>query len=326
MINSTEDQISCRLSLDSGLEVGVGHPVSVQVKDIGTAINVAAKEFDRRFVVLPVIDSFSPKAGGTAGHTRLTIQGSGFSADLETALTVAGMPCRVRSVNYTSVTCDTSPASVRAGEAQVNVGGIAGSCPSSCDFQYSSELNPQVTGLSPDTVSGNSTPVTVSGSGFGSSLDDVEVFAGDVRLEATAVTDDSISLAVGAMPVGDRTLKVVITSKGLALGSATLRSLAQASLAPSAGSTSGGTSLLITGNGFVPGNTSVTVDAAPCWLKQVMPDSVSCVTPPHPAGSVKVQIRVLDVEYPPLNFTYSLSETPKITAVNPGSGTNLRSS
>ncbi|XP_061110160.1 fibrocystin-L-like isoform X2 [Conger conger] len=322
VINSTVAQISCRLSLASGLEVGVRHPVSVQVKDIGTAINVAPNEIDRRFVVLPVIDSLSPNAGGTEGYTRLTIQGSGFSEDPQTAVTVAGMPCRVQLVNYTSITCETSPASARPGVVMVNVGGIAAACRSTCAFQYSPSLNPQVTGVSPGIVSGSSTTVTVSGSGFGSSLDDVEVFAGDVKLEATAVTDSSITLAVGAMPVGDYALKVVISSKGLASGSATLQSPAQASLTPSAGSTSGGTPLLITGNGFVPENTSVTVDGSPCRLERVMPDEVSCVTEAHPVGSVQVQISVLSVEYPPLKFTFSLSETPMITAVNPGAGSS----
>ncbi|KAJ8334858.1 hypothetical protein SKAU_G00404970 [Synaphobranchus kaupii] len=321
VINSTMGQINCRLWSDSGLKVGVGHPVSVRVNNIGAAINVAPNEFDRRFVVLPVIDSMSPNAGATAGYTRLTIQGSGFSAvPKETTVTVAGMPCHALSVNYTQVICDTSPASARSGEAAVSVGGIAASCRYSCAFQYSADLDPQVTGISPDAVNGSSTTVTVTGSGFGSSLDDVEVFAGDVELEATAVTDGSITLAVGPMPAGDHDLKVVITNKGLASGSATLRSVAHASFAPSAGSTAGGTALLVTGNGFVPGNTLVTVDGAACWLQWVTPGELSCLTPAHLAGRVEVQIRVLSVEYPLLNFTYSPTETPVITAVNPGAG------
>ncbi|KAJ8273405.1 hypothetical protein GJAV_G00101260 [Gymnothorax javanicus] len=319
VINSTVSQIYCRLPLDSGLEVGIGHLVFVQVRNIGTAINVAPSEFGRRFVVLPVIDSFSPASGGTNGGTRVTVHGSGFAVG---RVTMAGTPCLVQSMNYTSVTCETGPASARTGDVEVHMGGIEAACRSSCEFQYSASLNPQVTDISPDTVSGSSTAVTISGSGFGSSLEDVEVSAGELKLEATAVTDSSISLAVGPMPAGDHDLTVVIASRGLASGTVTLSSLPRASLAPAMGSINGGTPLLITGNGFVPENTTVTVDGSPCQLERVTAGEVSCVTPAHAAGSVEVQIEVLSVEYPTLNFTYSRSETPLITAVNPASGTS----
>ncbi|KAJ8389419.1 hypothetical protein AAFF_G00119570 [Aldrovandia affinis] len=322
VINSTNTEISCRLWLDSGLEVGVAHPVSVRVNNFGTAITVAANEFERRYVVLPVVDSLRPNIGGTAGHTRLTIQGSGFSAGADMVVSVADTPCVTLSANYTVIICDTSPATPRMGEVEIHVRGIASACHSSCSFQYSSQLVPHITDVIPDTVSGNLTTVTISGSGFGSLLDDVEVFVGGVRLEATDVTEDNITLAVGPMPAGDHVLMVVITSKGLASGFAMLRSLPHATLSPSAGSTNGGTPLLISGNGFLPGNTSVTVGGFPCWLQWVTPGEVSCLTPAHSVGSVVVQIHVLSVEYPPLSFAFSNAETPMITAVNPGNGTS----
>ncbi|KAG7457780.1 hypothetical protein MATL_G00230750 [Megalops atlanticus] len=283
VINSTNTEINCRLQPDSGVDVGVAHLVSVRVNNLGTAITSAANEFQRRFVVLPVIDSVSPDMGATTGHTRLVIRGSGFSAE-------------------------SAVAAKRGGGALL--------CP------YSSALVPSVTGVSPDSVTGNTTTVTVTGSGFGTLLDDVAVFAGDVMLEVTDVTDDNITLSVGPMPAGDHVLKVVILSKGLASGVATLTSLPTATLTPASGSVKGGTPLLITGNGFAPGNTSVTVGGSACSIDWVMPDEVCCLTPAHSAGSVAVQIRVFSVEYPVLTFTYSQAATPVITSVTPQTGSS----
>ncbi|KAG9339164.1 hypothetical protein JZ751_024022 [Albula glossodonta] len=293
VINSTSDKISCHLWQDNGLEAGVAHLVSVRVNNFGKAINIATNEFHRRFVVLPVVDSVTPNIGATTGNTRLTIQGSAFSAGPDTIVSVAGMPCLIWSINYMAIVCDTSPASARTGEVVVHVGGIATTCHSTCTFQYSSNLVPQVMGVFPDSIFGNSTMVTILGSGFSNSLDDVEVFAGDMRLWAIDVTDTNITLDVGPMTAGDHVLKVVISSKGLASGSATLRSLPHAMLAPSTGSTNGGTALLITGNGFLPGNTSVMVGNSPCQLQWVRRGEMSCLTPAHSEGSVAVHIRSL---------------------------------
>lgn len=316
--NSTFTLIQCHLSPDSGAPVGILLPVQVKVNNLGIALLAIPSESARHFAVMPVLDSVSPSMGSTTSYTRLLLSGSGLIAG---TVTVAGYPCNIVSRNYTHIICDTTPSPPQKGNVVVNVGGITSLCSSDCSFQYSSSLVPTVSSISPNSISGNQTTVFVSGSGFGSQLEDLRVYAGNIVLEVKEVTDSQLRLLVGPLPAGPHTLKVIVMSKGLASGNPTLTSQAQASLQPSSGSLAGGTLLTITGNGFAAGNTSVMLGPYSCPIMTLTPAMVNCLTHAFNETEVQVTIKVFGVNYPPLSFNYTRSQTPNITTVSPTTGT-----
>ncbi|XP_062842250.1 fibrocystin-L-like [Trichomycterus rosablanca] len=317
VINSTFTEITCLLSPDSKTPVGTPLPIQVRVNNLGTAILAMPSTSLQYFVLVPVLDSVFPKAGSTTGYTRLLLSGSGLTNGL---VMVAGSPCIPVFSNYTHILCDTSPSTAQKGDITVQVGAISSSCSADCSFEYSSSLSPTVSSVSPNSVSGNQTTVTVSGSGFGTTLEDLRVSADDITLQVMSVTDSNLTVQVGPLPAGPHTVQVVVMSKGLASKTATLTSLPEASLQPSSGSLAGGTPLIITGNGFVAGNTSVMLGSNPCSIVEISPALVKCLTPANEEKQVQVNIQVFGVKYPQLSFNYTHDKTPNITSVSPATG------
>ncbi|KAM4688908.1 fibrocystin-L [Discoglossus pictus] len=318
-----ENSVVCNIDPQNSMVVGTAEIVSLTVNNFGNAINTLAKEMDRRFALLPHIDFITPSNGSSTGSTRLTIQGSGFSnADGNIRVLIGSYDCAIVSISYTNITCDTLPGISQNLEVKVNINGIPSQCKGSCSFSYTSAVTPIISGISPDVMHNTSTTLDISGSGFGSSIEDILVYVGDILLSVIDANDTLIRCNIDPIPVGDYPVKVIVLSKGLASGSLSISSPAEATLLTKSGSILGGTLLLIQGNGFEAMNTSVLVDGAVCQINSIASGSIQCVTPPSTAAAKNavVIVRVRSVIYPALSFSYSESDTPVITAVLPVTG------
>ncbi|KAK7898488.1 hypothetical protein WMY93_019341 [Mugilogobius chulae] len=316
VINSSNTDIFCQLRPDNELPVGIAHLVALRIDNLGSAIVAVTDEMQRRFVLLPVVDSIWPHIGSTNGLTRLQIHGSGFA---DGTVTAVNRRCDIVSMNYTHIICDTISSSVSIGEVLYQAGQIPGTCFSNCSYEFSSTITPWVNKLSTYSISGPSN-IEVLGVGFGNRSEDVYVTVGSEEAEVLTVADDNITIAVGALPAGGHRVKVIIRSKGLAHRQFTVTSEAKATLSPEAGSVEGGTTLVFTGNGFAPGNTNVTVGGKPCIIQSLTPSELQCLSPPNSEGTAEVGILVFTQAYPALNFNYSADFTPVVSSVSPTTG------
>ncbi|XP_069076732.1 fibrocystin-L-like isoform X2 [Pleurodeles waltl] len=324
VLSSSEHGLTCTVDPQNSMDIGTAEMVSLNVHNLGAAINTLTREFDRRFVLLPHMESVTPSIGSLSGKTRLTIHGSGFAAQQSgIRVTMAGHPCAVVSVNYTDFQCDTSRAyEQQSVDLQVFVLGIPAQCRGSCSFSYSTNVTSSILSVVPTVLQNVSTEIVIEGEGFGSRAEDVLVYVGDEAFGATDVSENNITCLVRPLPAGTYNLTVVVLSKGLADGSLTLNSPAEASLSPRSGSIMGGTTLFITGNGFGTNSTRVTIGGELCDILSVTPGEVQCITPAYSvaAEAVAVQVVVNSVVYPPLSFSYSQNDTPYITSILPDTG------
>ncbi|XP_043922184.1 fibrocystin-L [Protopterus annectens] len=319
---STDVSITCKVDPQDMMKIGIAELVSVTVHNLGAAVNTLTNEFARRFVLLPSIDYIDPAVGSTTGMTSVNIYGSGFVGNIsDISINIAGILCSVVSVNYTHIQCKTMVStSERRDPVMVLVQNIPAKCLGSCNFWYSNSIIPSVETVFPSTLSSLSTEVHITGTGFGNDSYNVIIAVGDWIFYPSDITDNNITCMVGPVPAGTYHLRVVVKNKGLALGAQTITSLAVASLQPSSGSINGGTTLLITGNGFLQGFTYVTIGTTPCLLTSVTPGEIHCITPAGPEGPKDVVISVNTVSYPVLTFTRLPAMTPNVTHVTPTSG------
>ncbi|XP_073925166.1 fibrocystin-L isoform X4 [Castor canadensis] len=318
---SSDNSIMCHIDPQNSMDVGIREIVTLIVYNLGAAINTLSNEFDRRFVLLPNIDVVLPNVGSTTGMTRVTIRGSGFGVSSVGVEVFMGrhLPCNVLTVNYTVIECDTPPAPEQHVLVDLLIHGVPAQCQGNCSFSYLESITPYITGIFPNSIKGP-VKVLIEGEGFGTILEEISVFIGNQQFRAVDVNENNITVLMTPLPAGFHSLSVVVQRKGLALGNLTVSSPAVASVSPTSGSVGGGTTLLITGNGFYPGNTTVTVGDDLCQIMFINSSEVHCSTPAGRGGVANLKIMVNDVTYPPLSFAYSLEDTPFLRGIVPNRG------
>ena len=210
---------------------------------------------------VPTVTRITPPTGSTSGGTTVTITGTGFTGATKVTFGI------VAATRYTVVS-DTQITAVSPAEAPgiqnihiTTAGGTSEPVVAVDPFIYVTSV-PTVTGVAPPTGStAGGTTVTVTGTGFTGAA---KVTFGAVAAASYVVVSDTQITAVSpAQAAGTRDI-VVTTAGGTKTAVAAVDQFSYVvpvptvtGVAPPTGSTSGGTTVTITGTGFT-GATKVT--------------------------------------------------------------------
>ncbi|MGZ6309829.1 MAG: IPT/TIG domain-containing protein, partial [Bdellovibrionota bacterium] len=268
----------------------------------------------------PTISSLSANNGSQSGGTPLTITGTGFIAGASVDL--GGSTCTSVVVGSpTSLSCTTTthtPATVTVTVANTDL--QSGSLANAFTFNAA----PTVTSVSPSggPLAGGTT-ITITGTGFYALPSSILVGGSSCTSPALL---NSTTLTCVTPAHGSGLVTVQVNNPDGQIGS-----LANAfsynpaptisSITPSSGLTTGGTTITITGTGFIS-LPSIVVGGVACTSPTFNSSvSVSCVTPAHGVGSYGVTLTNPDGQVGSLasSFTYNLPP-PVVSSVSPPAG------
>ncbi|XP_052063080.1 fibrocystin-L-like [Mytilus californianus] len=323
--SSTDAQIVCSLDAANSPLVCKPQMFNVRVSNRGYANIEVTGQNARRFVLYPMISGISPSSVSINGQGLLTITGSGFQGDENSiVVTVGSLTCAIQSVTYTEITCTMPAFSAGNQLVEVKVGAYGHVCDAkcevspSCEITYALSSTPETISVTPLSLDGTSSTVTITGQRFGTDSSNMMVTIGGVDCTVSVVTAQEITCTITNVPVGSQPVVVLLKDIGLATNNNNIQITSQAvisSITPSEGSIHGGTLIDIAGNGFT-NDTAVTIDGATCQISLVTLSSVKCMTPPHAAQTgVTVNVLANGVNYPAQTFDYTTAATPQVNSI-----------
>jgi hypothetical protein len=263
----------------------------------------------------PKLAAVSPNEGPTAGGTTIALTGSSFVAG-DTTVTVGGVPCTGLTVTSDSSATCVTPAGV-AGTAEVWLS-TSGGTDGPGYFTYDNV--PKVTSVKPGQGPlGGGTTITVTGSSF--IVGATTVTVGGNPCGSVAVSGDkSLTCVTPPGTVGVKDVLATTVGGTSAPGYFTYDNVPTVTgVSPTEGPTAGGTTITVTGSGFVPNVTTVTVGGAACAGVLVANESsLTCTTPAGTSGPAAVVVTTPGGTSAPGHFTYD--DLPTLAAVSPTSG------
>lgn len=289
------------------------------VNPAGTSAAVPADQFS--YALQPVITSVSPIAGTINGGTLVTVNGNSFSG--ATGVNFGSTPgTGLTVVNDNQITI-TSPVHV-AGAVDIFVINPGGSSLPSAGSQYIYDDVPTVTSVSPSAGStGGGNTVTVTGTGLASAAG-VD-FGGGAGTNIVRISDTQLTVKAPAHSAGTVHVTVTNTTGTSSATNAdryTYGAPVVTLVSPTAGTTSGGTAVTITGTGFANA-TSVKFGTTAASFTVNSDLSITVTSPAEGALPNTVDIIVANAAgssavTPADKFTYGV---PVVSSVSPDAGT-----
>jgi len=312
--------------LSDGSIVATAPPEAAATVDVtvttysGTSATSGSDHFTYSNASLPTVSALSVSSGPATGGSPVVITGSYFTG--ATTVNFGSVTTTDFAVLSDSSILVTAPAQA-AGAVSVTVTSYAGTSSTSGSFTYNAVSAPAVTSLSASSGStAGSTLIEISGSGF-TNAQEVDFGSAPV-FDFTVNSDSQITVLSPASYAGTIDVQVTTpagTSAPVA-GDRFTYSAASApavsSLGTSSGSTTGGTSVAITGTDLAAaldvffGN----VPASGFFINS--PTSLTAIAPPNTAGTVDVTVQTptgSSVVSSSDHFTYSAAAAPSVTSL-----------
>ncbi len=259
----------------------------------------------------PTVTSIAPTSGTANGGTALTITGTGFLAGATVSMGGAAAT-NVNVASSTSITATTAAHAAGAVNVVVsNTDAQAGTLANGYTYTASNPA-PTVTSISPTNgTTAGGTSVTITGTGFltGATVSIGGTAATNVNVVgSTSITTTTPAHAAGAV-------NVVVTNTDAQAGTLTNGYIygnpapTVTSISPTTGSVAGGTSVTITGTGFLTGATVTLGGTAATNVNVVGATSITARTLAHAAGAVNVVVTNGDAQSGTLTngYTYTTS-------------------
>ena len=264
----------------------------------------------------PTVTSITPASGATAGGTSVKIKGTGFVSGA--TVSIGSKATSVTIVSETEITATTTEG---FGKDEVVVSDEKGRFVWGPLFTYVAP--PVVSSVTPSegsTVGGTS--VKIKGTGFlkGSTVTIGKAATSVVWVSETEVTAKTAAGSAGEVEVVVTDEIAVSATSGVMFTYVTPPSVTK--VEPAVGSTLGGTSVVITGTGFLEG-TKVTIGKAVASLKIESATEIVAKTAAGAAGKDEVVASYANgvVSTGGASFTYIAP--PAVSSVSPAEGSAL---
>ena len=273
---------------------------------------------------VPTITKVTPAVGPTGGGTTVTLTGSNFVSGA-TTVTFGGTVIPAGSVTFvTTSQIKVSSPSHAAGTVTVKATTTGGTSASGEHFTY--EAAPTITKVTPgDGPTGGGTTVTLTGSNFVSGATTV-TFGGTVIPAGSVTFVTTSQIKVSSPSHAAATVTVKATTAGGTSGSGEHFTYVVGptitKVTPAVGPTAGGTTVTLTGTGFISGATTVTFGGTTIpagSVTFVTTSQIKVSSPSHAAATVTVKATTAGgTSGSGEHFTYEAA--PTITKVTPAVG------
>ncbi len=237
------------------------------------------------YVAPPSVSSITPTAGSTAGGTLVHVKGKGFLKGSK--VKIGSEATSVSVVSETEITAKTAAGS--AAEDEVVVEDEYGKSSEGPKFTY--VVPASVSSIEPASgTTAGGTEVVITGTGF---EEGAKVKIGSEATSVEVVSETEIKAKTAATAAGKAEVVVAYANGVASTGGPSFTYVAPpsvTSVAPSTGSTAGGTAIVIKGKGFQKTGTKVKVGSEATGVEVVSETEIKAKTAAGSAGADEVVV------------------------------------